>query len=76
MALGKEATFIECLLTHSAKEITKRPAGDPFCRVLVRRALDKEGAFAECHRIRSAKDLVKGQRGASLPSVSIMDTRQ
>jgi hypothetical protein len=39
-------------------------------------ALDKEGAFAECHLIRWAKDLVKGPRGASLSSVSTVDTRQ
>jgi hypothetical protein len=45
LALGKETSFAECLLVHSAKELTKGPAGVPF---------------AECHIIRSAKDLVKG----------------
>jgi hypothetical protein len=39
-ALGKEATFAECLLVHSAKVLTKGPTGD---------------LFAECHLIRSAK---------------------
>jgi hypothetical protein len=30
VALGKEATFVECLLVHSAKVMTKGPAGDLF----------------------------------------------
>jgi hypothetical protein len=30
LALGKEASFVECLLSHSAKELTKGPTGDPF----------------------------------------------
>jgi hypothetical protein len=30
LALGKEASFIECLLVHSAKELTKGSASDPF----------------------------------------------
>jgi hypothetical protein len=30
LALGKEATFVECLLVHSAKVLTKRSAGDLF----------------------------------------------
>jgi hypothetical protein len=30
LAFGKEGTFDECLLVHSAKELTKGPAGDPF----------------------------------------------
>jgi hypothetical protein len=30
LALDKEASFIECLLVHSAKELTKGPADDPF----------------------------------------------
>jgi hypothetical protein len=30
LALGKEATFAEWLLVHSAKELTKGPAGDLF----------------------------------------------
>jgi hypothetical protein len=29
-ALGKEATFAECLIIHSAKGLTKGSAGDPF----------------------------------------------
>jgi hypothetical protein len=34
MTLGKEASFAECLLAHSAKKLTKGPAGGPFveCR--------------------------------------------
>jgi hypothetical protein len=28
LALGKEATFGECLLVHSTKKLTKGPAGD------------------------------------------------
>jgi hypothetical protein len=45
LALGKEASFNECLLEYSTKELTKGSAGDPF---------------VECHLIRSAKTLVKG----------------
>ena len=30
LALSKETTFVECLLVHSVKELTKGPAGDPF----------------------------------------------
>jgi hypothetical protein len=30
LTLGKEATFAECLLMHSAKELTKGPTGAPF----------------------------------------------
>jgi hypothetical protein len=29
-ALGKEASFVECLLEHPAKELTKGPAGHIF----------------------------------------------
>jgi hypothetical protein len=39
-ALGKEATFAKCLLVHSAKVLTKGPAGD---------------LVAECHLMRSVK---------------------
>jgi hypothetical protein len=28
LTLSKEATFVECLLVHSANELTKGPAGD------------------------------------------------
>jgi hypothetical protein len=45
MTLDKEASFVECLLVHSVKELIKGPAGDPF---------------VECHLIRSVKELVKG----------------
>jgi hypothetical protein len=30
LTLGKEATFAECLLMLSAKELTNKPAGDFF----------------------------------------------
>jgi hypothetical protein len=37
LALGKEASFAECLLAHSAKKLTKGPAGGPFaeCRPVI-----------------------------------------
>jgi hypothetical protein len=30
ITLDKEATFAECLLVHSTKDLTKRSAGDPL----------------------------------------------
>jgi hypothetical protein len=40
LTLGKEARFVECLLKHSAKKLTKGPAGN---------------LFVECHLEYSAK---------------------
>jgi hypothetical protein len=34
LALGKEASFVECLLEHSAKNLTKGPAGRPFAECM------------------------------------------
>jgi hypothetical protein len=66
-ALGTEATFAECLLVHSAKVLTKGPAGDLFaecdghltkretlCRV-AHNMVSKGTIFAECHLVHSAK---------------------
>jgi hypothetical protein len=65
LVFGKEATFVECLLVHSAKVLTKGLAGDPFAECLSSGALGKEGAFfAECHLILSAKELTKGPMGS------------
>jgi hypothetical protein len=61
LALGKEASFNECLLEYSAKELTKGSAGDPF---------------VECHLIRSAKTLVKGPMGGFFDKCCTVDTRQ
>jgi hypothetical protein len=49
LALGKEASFVECLLAHSAKELTKGSTGD---------------TFAECRLIRLATEVVKGPMGS------------
>jgi hypothetical protein len=61
LLLGKEASFVDCLLVHSAKELTKGSAGDPF---------------AEWYLIHSTKELANEPMGASLTSVSTVDTRQ
>jgi hypothetical protein len=68
-ALGKEATFVECLLVHSAKVLTKGPTGDlvaecwsggysakreTLCRVSPN-TLGKWILFAECRLVHSAK---------------------
>jgi hypothetical protein len=65
----KEASFVECLLAHSVKKLTKRPAGglvaeclsyghsakrETLCRVS-RNTLGKGKLFAECHLKHSAK---------------------
>jgi hypothetical protein len=52
-ALGKEASFAECLLELSAQGLAVGPTGPVFAEGLT---LGKIGLFAECHRTHSAKD--------------------
>jgi hypothetical protein len=53
--LGKEASFPECLLEHSTKNLTPGPAGGPFveCRLVDTR--QRGNFFAECHLEHSGK---------------------
>jgi hypothetical protein len=55
LVLGKEASFAECLLEHSAKKLTKGPPVDslPSARLVGTRQRGK--LFTECHLIHSAK---------------------
>jgi hypothetical protein len=61
--IGKEATFVECLLVHSAKVLTKGPLATSLSSANPADTRQREKLFVECHLIRSAK-------GYSLASVT------
>jgi hypothetical protein len=50
LAFSKEESFVECLLEHSAKKLTKGPTGGLFveCRLVDTR--QRGNLFAECIR--------------------------
>jgi hypothetical protein len=50
LTLGKETSFVECLLEHSTKKLTKGHAGRPFaeCRLVDTR--QRGNLFDECIR--------------------------
>jgi hypothetical protein len=50
LTLGKEASFAECLLAHSAKKLTKGPAGGPFAKCRPANTRQRSNIFVECVR--------------------------
>jgi hypothetical protein len=55
LTLGKEARFVECLLAHSTKKLTKGPADCPFAECRPADTRQRSNIFAECVRRYSAK---------------------
>jgi hypothetical protein len=50
LALGKEACFAECHIEHSAKNLTKGPAGGSFAECMSIDTRQRGNFFAECNR--------------------------
>jgi hypothetical protein len=55
LALGKEARFAECHTEHTAKNLTKGPAGRSFTECWSADTRQRGNLFAECHLKHSAK---------------------
>jgi hypothetical protein len=48
LTLGKEESFAECLLAHSAKKLTKGPTGGTFAKCRPASTQQRSNLFAMC----------------------------